>query len=209
MDSYKSIRPQDVKLEKKEVLWEAPFKIFSVSQIHYNQPVLGSSERYQLRRVVVDKPPAVIVLPYDPQKDCVVVTEQVRPVGVFTGNDHPCVIELCAGLIDAGEMPEDAARRELIEENGLVAKQMECVADYWVSPGWTTEKIYLFTACVDSLGVTGFYGKPEENESIKATCMPVDQLFDFLDRGLIENHGLLLGVLWLARHRDDLRRRWK
>ena len=111
MDGYKSIRSQDVKIVKKEALWKDAFGVLTVAQICYDQPVLGSSDRYQVRRVVVEKPSAVIVLPYDPYRDCVVVTEQVRPVGIFTGNEHPCIIELCAGLIDAGELPEEAARR--------------------------------------------------------------------------------------------------
>ena len=53
--------------------------------------------------------------------------------------------ELPAGLIDEGETPEEAAGRELLEETGLKGT-LTLVTQMFTSPGYSTEKIYLFEA---------------------------------------------------------------
>lgn len=53
--------------------------------------------------------------------------------------------EIPAGLIDPGETPDQAARRELAEEVGLTGR-LDAVASFYVSPGFTDERTYLFRA---------------------------------------------------------------
>lgn len=53
--------------------------------------------------------------------------------------------ELPAGLIDPGETPEEAASRELAEETGL-GGTLSLVTQFYTSPGFTDEKIWLFRA---------------------------------------------------------------
>ena len=53
--------------------------------------------------------------------------------------------ELPAGLIDDGETPEEAAKRELAEEVGL-GGTLTKLAEAFSSPGFTDEKIHLFMA---------------------------------------------------------------
>jgi ADP-ribose pyrophosphatase len=54
--------------------------------------------------------------------------------------------EVPAGLIDKDEKPEDAARRELEEETGYKADRVNVVGEFYTSPGFITEKLYLFVA---------------------------------------------------------------
>ncbi len=73
-----------------------------------------------------------------------VLIEQPRPA-----MNGP-VIELPAGLVgdgeDAGELGTAAANRELIEETGFEAAQIEEVAEGPVTPGLSNERVVLFLA---------------------------------------------------------------
>lgn len=97
--------------------------------------------RLECRWEVVEHAPAVavLVLRQHDGRDEVLLVSQARPaIGQATW-------ELPAGLIDAGETPEGAARRELAEEVGLDGTLTQ-LAEVHSSPGFTDEKIYLFEA---------------------------------------------------------------
>jgi len=54
--------------------------------------------------------------------------------------------EIPAGKLEEGEDPVDAAKRELLEETGYLAKNLKKVAEFFVSPGYSPEYMYLFFA---------------------------------------------------------------
>jgi len=54
--------------------------------------------------------------------------------------------EIPAGRLDAGEAPEDCARRELAEETGMRAGRLERLTTIYTTPGFTDERIHLFLA---------------------------------------------------------------
>ena len=54
--------------------------------------------------------------------------------------------EIPAGRLDAGETPEDCARRELAEETGYRAEQYRQLTTIYTTPGFTDERIHLFIA---------------------------------------------------------------
>jgi 8-oxo-dGTP pyrophosphatase MutT (NUDIX family) len=92
---------------------------------------------------LVEHPPAVVIvaLDVDAAGDC--PTWLVRVRRPATGRS---LVEAPAGLIDEGETPEQAARRELREECGLEADHWEELGSAWSSPGFTDERIHLFLA---------------------------------------------------------------
>src|SRR5688500_4119781 len=62
---------------------------------------------------------------------------------------HPAVrylLEAPAGTLDEGERPEDGAARELQEELGLIAGRLEKLSEFFVSPGFCEEKMWVFLA---------------------------------------------------------------
>lgn len=70
-------------------------------------------------------------------------------------------LEIPAGLIDAGETPEGAARRELAEEAQL-AGDLEFLAAFYLSPGFCDEKLHVFRAT----HLVPAYAKPDDDEDI-------------------------------------------
>lgn len=87
---------------------------------------------------VVRHAPAVTVLALNDRGEMLLV-KQFRPaVGAFT-------LEAPAGLMDDGETPEQAARRELQEEAGFDA-DLTLLTRFYVSPGFTDEELHVFRA---------------------------------------------------------------
>ena len=56
------------------------------------------------------------------------------------------LLEVPAGKLDAGETPEACAARELEEETGYRAGRLEKLGVIWPSPGFTDERIHLYSA---------------------------------------------------------------
>lgn len=149
---------------------------------------------------------AVTVLPYDPVRDRVLLIEQMRMGPLGRGDPLPWQLEAIAGRIDPGESPEEAARREAVEEAGLSLGALEKVAEYYPTPGAVTEYLYSYVALCDLPdGVAGVFGAPEEAEDIKGHLLSFDRLVEVMAAGEIGNAPLLLTVLWLQRERARLR----
>ncbi|KAK3898069.1 NUDIX hydrolase domain-like protein [Staphylotrichum tortipilum] len=79
------------------------------------------------------------------------------------------VIELPAGLIDAGETPEQAAIRELKEETGYVAEVLETSPVMFNDPGFCNTNLRMVHVAVDMALPENRDPKPEleENEFIE------------------------------------------
>jgi nudix-type nucleoside diphosphatase (YffH/AdpP family) len=150
---------------------------------------------------------AVTVLPYDPVRDRVLVVEQFRAGPFGRGDSFPWQIEAIAGRIDPGETPEDAARREAVEEAGLSLGPMEKVAEYYASPGAVTEYLYSYVALCDLPdGSAGVFGAEEEAEDIRGHLLPFAALIEAVATGEVSNAPLILTAFWLQRERDRLRK---
>jgi nudix-type nucleoside diphosphatase (YffH/AdpP family) len=149
---------------------------------------------------------AVTVLPYDPVRDRVLLIEQFRAGPFGRGDPLPWQLEAIAGRIDPGETPEDAARREAVEEAGLVLGRLEPVAEYYPSPGAMTEYIYSFVALCDLPdGVAGVFGAVEEAEDIKGHLVSFEALMAVVAGGEVANAPMILTAFWLQRERARLR----
>jgi len=149
---------------------------------------------------------AVTVLPYDPARDRVLVIEQFRAGPLARGDAQAWQIEAIAGRIDPGETPEEAARREAVEEAGLRLEALEPVARYYPSPGAVSEYIYSYVALTDLPdGSAGVFGVAGEAEDIRGHLVGFDRLMELVATGEIENAPLILTALWLQRERGRLR----
>lgn len=141
--------------------------------------------------------PSVGVIAWDPVRQKVVMIEQFRP-GLVGSTESPWVLEWVAGFCDqAGEMPEEAARRELLEEAGLAAQDLTLALGYWPSPGGSSSYMRLYLATVDSGQANGFYGLDHEGEDIRVVVLSLAQVRQYLKQGLFRTGMVLIGVQWL------------
>ena len=150
---------------------------------------------------------AVTVLPYDPVRDRVLLIEQFRAAVLARGDDQPWLLEVIAGRVDPGETPQEAARREAVEEAGLALGELLEVAGYYPSPGAKAEYLYSYVALTDLPdGTAGTFGLATEAENIRGHLISFDQLMALVRSGEAANAPLILTALWLERERGRLRR---
>jgi len=151
---------------------------------------------------------AVAIVLYDPDRDQVVLVEQFRLAALLAGGS-PWQLEAAAGLIDTEETPQAVAERETHEETGLTLIGAPLpVQHYLSSSGNSDEGIFLFCGHVDSTAAAGVHGLPEEHEDIRVVVKTLTEVEALLDAGAIESGHTLIGLYWLLRHRDRLRRLW-
>ena len=159
-----------------------------------------------LVRELFQRGDCVAVLPYDPDRDAVVLIEQFR-VGPLKHDDPKWMLEIVAGAIEPGESPEAVAHRELAEECGCRALAMTRIARFYTSPGGSSERITLFWARIDSSRAGGIHGLVEEDEDIRVHVLPFREVYGKVESGEINSAVPIVALQWLALHRDDLRRR--
>lgn len=181
-------------------------RFFSVEERDLTLPGLGGGQVMQENRSAFIAVDAVMVLPYDPLRDRVLVVEQFRIGAYLRGDPHPWTLEPVAGRRDPGESPEQTARREALEEAGVRIARLEKIAEYYPSPGCLSEYhiSYVGIADLPELG-HALHGLDAEAEDIRAHVLPFDELMAAVASGEAETGPLILAALWLARHRGRLR----
>ncbi len=136
-------------------------------------------------RQVVVHPGAVGVIAHDDR--VIYLCRQPRePV------EEPALLEIPAGKLDVeGETPLQCAQRELVEEIGKSAGDWRELKSFYTSPGFATERVYLFLA-------TELYDVPREEpsqERIEVVQVPLDELDGAISR--CEDAKSLVGMLML------------
>jgi ADP-ribose pyrophosphatase len=194
----------DIELIERRVAYQGYFRIEAYRLRHR---LFAGGWSHELSRELFDRGRVAGVLLYDPDRDAVILVEQFR-IGALASGRPPWVVEIVAGIIEAGEEAADVARRETHEEAGCVIGELIPLYDYLVSPGCTSERVALFCGRVDSANIGGIHGSVQEHEDIRVSVVGVDDALRALDDGRIANSLTIIALQWLALNRDGLRRRW-
>lgn len=149
----------------------------------------------EITREYLERGDAVVVLLHDPKKDKVLLLEQFR-IGPTARGDNPWLIEMVAGMLHEGEDPQECAKRECIEEAGYEPTELKELGTYYVSPGGTSERIFLYMAEVDAdkpVGEGG--GLDEEHEDIRVFWVFREEALAMVADGRINSSGPMLAML--------------
>ncbi len=161
-----------------------------------------------IARDCFDLGPAVIVLPYDPTNDEVVLIKQFR-AGPWAAGHEPWIWEIPAGRLDkTGVDAAGIAIAEAHEEAGLTVTALEHIAGFFASPGIFTEHLTAFCGRIAN-AKAGHFGLPEENEDIEAQVHKAEDAFALAYSGGITSGPTLLCLYWLQANRDRLRAAWR
>jgi ADP-ribose pyrophosphatase len=177
--------------------------------------------RYQLRhssfrggwcnemiRERIEQLAAVSVLLYDPLLDTLVLVEQFR-IGLMGAIDPPWSLETVSGFCDREhELPEDVARREVVEETGCRLKALTHIGEFFVSPGMSVERINLYCGWVDASNAGGVYGLDHEGEEMRVITVRRDEALAQLFQRL-NSTSVIMALQWLEANRERLLAHWQ
>ncbi len=162
----------------RDYLYKSPWCAFRVDEVE-----LPSGARIEYG--VLESGGFAAVVPVTNGGNLVLVRQWRQPLGAFT-------LELPSGGVDAGEEPGYAAGRELFEEMGYRAEDLEHLASVHTSTGRSTEVCHLFQckAVRDERGP-----RPEPTEFIQVVELPFENALRMVSDGTITDAATVLGLL--------------
>ncbi|MDA3977947.1 MULTISPECIES: ADP-ribose diphosphatase [Gallibacterium] len=198
---------QDVEMLHDEVVFKG---FYTMKRVQFRHRLFSGEMSGVVTREVLTKNEATAVVLYDPQRDNVVLVEQIR-IGAIdaTSSASPWLLELVAGMIETGEKPDEVAVRESEEEAGVQLTEILPIMQFWDSPGGMSERIHLFAGRVDSSKVGGIHGLAEENEDIRVHVVARETAYQWLEAGKIDNGVAVIGLQWLQLNYGKLQKIWQ
>lgn len=152
----------------------------------------------EFTRVRIKRPDAVAVFIYNTDREKIVMIRQFRYAIHDKTSEH--VLEIMAGKIDGDDSPEETAIREAEEECGYRIKKgaLKKITEFFASPGYTSEKFYLYYAEVtDADRVNDGGGLADEHEFIEQVELSKDEFQFLIKNGGINDAKTLVGGLWV------------
>lgn len=144
---------------------------------------IKEGEKEYVREIITHTGSAVIVPVFEDRR--VALVKQYR---------HPAkefLFEIPAGTLEIGEDPETGAKRELEEEIGVVCKNIEKLTEFYVSPGFLTEKMHVFLA-------TDFIETEQnldEDETIEIAKFTFPEAFEMIRKNKIQDAKTMVGLI--------------
>ena len=194
----------DVEIIARETLYSG---FFSMELYRFRHRLFNGEMSGEIKREIFERGHAAVLLPYDPVRDEVVLVEQVR-IAAYDTSETPWLLEMVAGMIEEGESVEDVARREALEEAGLVVGRTKPVLSYLASPGGTTERSSIMVGEVDATTAEGIHGLADENEDIRVHVVSRELAYQWVEEGKIDNAASVIALQWLQLHHQALKNEW-
>jgi ADP-ribose pyrophosphatase len=153
--------------------------------VRRRQQLAGGGE---VLRETIQHPGAVVILPLLPDDHvCLILNDRIAV--------RETLIELPAGTLDRDEAPLETARRELREETGYDAGQIEPLGEWLMSPGILNERMHFFVARELTAGATEL----ETGEEIRPLVVPWSEAIEMVRTGQIQDAKTVAALLFYER----------
>ena len=175
---------------------------FKVDEVRLRFERYDGSMSEEVRRLNFERGDSVAALLVDAKARTVYLVEQfMYPTLAKAGGWLDTV---AAGMIEEGETPEEAVRREILEETGFAAERIEPIATFFVSPGGSSERIFMFCARISAgARVAAGGGVASEHEDIKIVAFGLDDFLARIAAGGFADAKTIVAGYWL---KDNLTR---
>ncbi|MDQ7057564.1 MAG: NUDIX domain-containing protein [Ghiorsea sp.] len=148
-----------------------------------------------IERELLERGDAVAILLYDKHYDEVLLIEQFR-IAPAVREDNAWMIEVVAGMLAEGEDKVECAIRESVEEAGYQPFDIQFLGKTYVSPGGTSECLYMYLGYVDKdKPVAEGGGLDEEHEDIRSFWVSRQEAVRMVKDGRINSGAPMLAVL--------------
>jgi nudix-type nucleoside diphosphatase (YffH/AdpP family) len=182
-----------VDIKSRTMLLDGFFKV-EEAQVSYEK--FDGTMSAPVRRLDLKRGDAVAAVVVNRARGRVILVNQFRYAALARGEGW--LTEIVAGLIDKGETPEEAVRREILEETGYEVEKLERISCFYPTPGITSERIVLFyaeTRGADPVAAGG--GVEHEHEDIHVLELPLSDALAQVDNGAIADAKTIIGLMWL------------
>ena len=166
-------------------------KLAEGTVVSVRRDVVRMPDDEEVGREVVKHPGAVGILALDEAGQVLLIRQYRHPVGRQ-------LWEIPAGLRDvAGEPPLATAQRELLEEAGYLAADWQVLADFFTSPGITSERlrVYLARGLTSVPDAERQYVPNHEEAHLRIEWAPLDVVVSRILAGNLHNGVMMIGVL--------------
>ncbi|WP_348728512.1 ADP-ribose diphosphatase [Rheinheimera texasensis] len=202
--NYPTFTAADVEISGEHTVFQG---FFTMKSYQFRHRLFRGGWSETVTREMFERGHAVVVLPFNPLTDEVVLIEQIR-LGAMPSSASPWLLEAVAGMFGPAEDAEQVARREAEEEAGLVLGRLLPMLSYLSSPGGTTERIHLYLGELCGPVQGGVFGLAEEHEDIQVHVMQRQQAVALLNAGKIDNAATVIALQWLSLHLESVRQQW-
>jgi ADP-ribose pyrophosphatase len=182
-------------IQRSEVFKRA---VFRIDEVHLQYERFDGSMSEPMSRLIFERGDSVAVLPSDAGNRMVLLCEQFRAPTYEHGPGW--LLEVPAGIVEAGETEERCAQREVFEETGYDVRSLQRIATVYLSPGGSSERVHIFHAAIkmpDNALQTA--GVVSEGEDIRLVRLPFDQAIAKARGGEILDAKTLIALQWLER----------
>lgn len=146
----------------------------------------------EYKREIVVHPGSAVIVPVFVDGTVALVRQYRHAAGKY-------LLEIAAGTLEDGENPKTGAIRELEEEIGVTAENVEKLCEFYVSPGFLTEKMHVYLAT----GLSDVGQKLEIDEILTVERHSFTALLEMIKSGEIEDAKTIIGITMAdSRHRE-------
>lgn len=186
------MKPIRVEIIEKQRVFDDFFKI-DAARLRFER--FDGAMSPPQRRLNFERGDGVAALLCDWQARRVVLVRQFRYPAWTAGRGW--LLETVAGILESGEDPVAAMRREIREETGYEAVAIEPISQFFLSPGGSSERIFLYCAEVRAGHRQGGGGLAAEGEDIEVVELGFDVAWGMAEAGEIVDAKTLIGLMWL------------
>jgi ADP-ribose pyrophosphatase len=107
---------------------------------------------------------------------------------------HPAraeLLEIPAGKLEVGEVPEECAARELEQEIGWRAGRLEKLCEFYPTPGFCEEKLHVYLAT----GLQPAAQQLDDDELIEVVYLPLQEAVQMAVRGALLDSKTIIALL--------------
>lgn len=140
-------------------------------------------------REIVTHHGSAVIIPVFSDKTIALVRQYRHPAGKY-------LLEIPAGSLNEGEDPMEGAARELEEEIGVTAGKIEKLCEFYVSPGFLSEKMHLYMATE----LTETAQNLDSDEILSVERFTFDQASEMIQNGDIEDAKTIIAIMMAARN---------